>query len=98
MPTTTYDLGDTVRLQATFTNAAGALADPATVSFIVRDPTGTETTYTYAAATVSKASVGVFFRLHVPDAGGHWRWRAVSTGDPATVEEDAFYVKEPWEG
>lgn len=55
MADTAYDIGDRVEFTGTFTNAAGALANPTTVVFKVRRPSGTIVT---VAAT--NPSVGVF--------------------------------------
>jgi len=90
--------GGEVHLEAAFRDINGVLADPSTIVFTIRAPDGTETVYTYSAAEVSRSGTGVYYRDVTPDVGGHWAWRAESTGNPQTAEEDTFYVTARWEG
>lgn len=89
MAINSYDIGDTVRLTAGFSNAAGALADPATVALTVTKPDGT----LLAGTTPTNTSTGLYGYDLVPDMAGLWRYRWVSTGDPATAEEGVFFVR-----
>ena len=42
-----YEIGDQPRITCTFTNLAGTVMDPTTVTCTVKTPSGTSTTYTY---------------------------------------------------
>ena len=88
---TVHDVGDTLRAYgsfrvATFTVTAGvpsatyALADPSTVTLLVETPAGVQTTYTYAGGTVTKDSVGVYYRDVPMTASGQWIFRWTGTG------------------
>lgn len=69
-----------VRLEGTFVNENGDLADPTEVTLYVLNPAGTLTTYTYGASEVTRASLGLFTRLLVLDASGAWYYRFKATG------------------
>ena len=77
---TTYDEGNTVRLEATFKNAANALTDPGTVTLKTEDQAGVVNTYTWAGGGVTRASVGVFYRDVVTIPGKFEYWFAGATG------------------
>lgn len=99
-----YDIGDTVRVYGTFkvgtfTVTAGvpsvtyALADPTTVTLTVWTPAGVSTSYTYAGGTVTRDSLGVFYRdVPVAEAGRYvLRW--TGTGAAAVVEDSIIAVR-----
>lgn len=75
-----YAYGQTARLEATFRDEDDNVADPTTVTLWVENPSGTETSYTYAGATVSKESTGVYYKNFRWDAEGTWRYRWIGTG------------------
>jgi hypothetical protein len=90
-----YSVGDQVRLSATFTNSAGALTDPTTVTCILKrryQVTPVSTTYTYAGGTVTKDGTGLYHVDVVPDNEGIWDYRWVATGTVVAAEEGAFSV------
>lgn len=89
MSTEICDQGDTKRLTATFRNLSDVLTDPTTVTLTVRDPDGTEASYTYAGGTISKESTGVFYRDHdFTKAGRHIeRWTATGTVKDVAARE-----------
>lgn len=69
----------------------GVLTDPSTVSLIVTDPDGVETTYTYAGSTVTRDSLGRFSKTLTAVAGWYfWRW--VGTGTAQSVDQGAVQV------
>ena len=80
-------------ISTAFANSAGAAVDPTTISLTVRDPSGTESTYTYALGTVSRSALGNYFKQFTPDASGTWYYRWVSTGTGLGAEEGMFYVR-----
>lgn len=89
-----YSLGQSVKLTGTFTDAAGAPANPTTVTCTVREPDGTETTYTSATTpAVANPSTGTFTLLLAPDASGMWVYRwAGATGTTTPTDEERFHV------
>ena len=90
----TYDIGDTVRFTAAFTNAADAADDPSTVTLKIREPDSTETSYVYLTdAEVVRDSEGNFHADLVVDASGSWYWRWVGTGDVATATAGSIVVR-----
>lgn len=83
-----YDIGDGIRITATFTNLAGALADPTTVVFRVLDPLGAMTTPSF-----SRDSLGVYYADIVATAKGVWLYRWEGTGSVTVAEESSFTVR-----
>ena len=75
-----HAIGATVTLTATFKNSAGNPTDPTGVSLEVTAPDGSASTYTYAAAQVTKASTGVYTRPVVLTTAGAWHYRWEATG------------------
>lgn len=71
--------GTTVRVTGTFKDA-GVLTDPTTVSLEVSDSAGTITTYTYAAAQITKTSTGIYYKNVAISSEGSWRVRMTGTG------------------
>jgi hypothetical protein len=89
-----YNVGDLVRLTATFTNTSGVAADPTAVSCLVklRYVIGAQTTtYTYPAS-ITKDSTGSYHVDVTPDAEGIWDYRWVGTGTVQAAGESAFNV------
>lgn len=74
-----YPVGSRPRITVTFTDASGAVTDPADVTFVYEDPNGAITTLTYAGSTVSKLSTGIYY-IDVDTTGlpGRWHFRAYS--------------------
>ncbi len=67
---------------ATLTNTftvAGAPTDPSTVSLVVTDPTQASTTYTYAAAQITKTGTGVYTKDIPCTLAGTWTYEWVGT-------------------
>lgn len=87
-----YELNDTADLRCTF-KVSGAVTDPTTISLTVRAPSGTSTTYTYAAATVTRTSEGVYHRNTTLDERGVWFWRWAGTGTCQAAAEGTLTVK-----
>ena len=78
-------VGEPAVLTNTFT-VGGVATDPTTVALAVTDPAGVTTTYTYAGATVSKTSTGVYTKTITPALAGTWAYVWAATG---TVEDIA---------
>lgn len=89
-----YRQGQSVKLTASFTDADGDPANPASVSCLVREPDGTETTYDSASTpAVTNPETGTFEVILPADAPGIWvyRWEG-ATGTTTPVDEDSFTV------
>lgn len=87
-----YQIGDVLRLKATFTDIDGAVADPTTVTITVLAPSGTETEKTYGAAQVTRVSTGVYYYdFSVTESGKHYfNWSA--GGAYVASDQGAFQV------
>ena len=89
-----YNVGQSVKVFCDFTDADGAAANPTTVRCLVREPDGTETTYTSATTpAVTNPSTGRFQLILSADAPGMWsyRWEG-DTGTTTPRDEDQFHV------
>lgn len=95
-----YELGQSVRLTASFANAAGAATDPTTVTFQLGlrtenpppDPTATSLVFGVSGSVV-KDSVGRYHCDITPATAGVWTTRVVGTGTVAAAAVGAFRVK-----
>lgn len=74
-------------------SVAYALTDPTTITLTVRTPSGTSTSYTYGAGTVSKHSTGVFYKEVTVSEGGVYLCSWVVTGAVAAGVDWAFQVE-----
>ena len=91
MPYNIYDLGDSIRVSATFTDADTQDAvDPDVVNLSIRTPDGTLTTYTYGVGgNVVKADVGQYYSIVDVNQSGSWFYRWWSTGFGQAAKEKA---------
>jgi hypothetical protein len=91
-----YIEGQLVRLSAAFTDAAGAAADPTTVTLKylpASAPGATTTTLTYPEDTeIVKDSTGNYHYDLPLDDPGAWVWRWESTGDAQAATQGEFSV------
>lgn len=81
---------------ATLSNAfsvAGTATDPDTVTLVVTDPAGTATTYTYAGATITKSSTGVYTKDIPCTSAGLWTYVWVGTGAASDVAPGSWFVE-----
>ena len=91
----TYDVGDEVRLSAAFEKPANTPADPGTIVFKVKDPSGNITTYTYGSdAQLVKDSTGNYHVDVTIDEEGTWFYRFTGTGTVVAAGESFFYARE----
>jgi uncharacterized protein YfaS (alpha-2-macroglobulin family) len=87
-----YKVGQKVRCSVVFT-VDDVDTDPTTVTFKVKDPSGTTTTQVYLTDDeVVKTAVGVYYADVDTDEKGEWNFRWEGTGACAAVEEQAFNV------
>lgn len=82
------DIGDLVRITARFTDADNEPADPTSVSILVREPNGNESTM-----SVSNPSVGVYYAEQSIDASNCWWFRAKGTGTIEAAVERVLMVR-----
>lgn len=70
----------------------GVATDPTTVSLIITTPTGTETTYTWAASEITRTSAGVFTKNIACTEDGTWTFQWVGTGAASDTETGTWDV------
>lgn len=88
----TYDIGDVIKTTCTF-SVDDAATDPTTVTLTVKKPSGTATSYTYAAGDITKSSTGVYSMGIPVTEAGLWWYEWVGTGTAATAEQGNFFVR-----
>lgn len=71
----------------------GLLTDPTTVTLRIKEPDGTVTSYTYAAADLTKVSTGIYTYTFAPDQVGSGWLEAIGTGTVVAVDELAYTVR-----
>lgn len=85
---TTYDVGDQVRLEVTFAASDGIGTNPSAVVLAILAPDGTSSTPT----PVSSGS-GVYYHLLTLTQAGRWRYRWTGTGAVIASEEGEIDVR-----
>ncbi len=94
MATNILDVGDVVRLSATFTDLSGSPAIPATVVCRVKNGYGSEiATYVYGQGTLVATGSGAYRVDHLIDGPGYWKYRFQGTGTNQAAEEFTFHVR-----
>ena len=95
MATTTVDYGDQITATAAFTNAAGTAANPTTVRWRLRPPTGAEVlvTATGGGYTLANPATGTHTLTFTPTAAGSWWVRCEGLGAVQQAAEDILVVK-----
>lgn len=83
-----YDVGDTVRLTATFTDASDVDANPTTVTVSVRAPDGMTTT-----PTATQDSTGIWYYDLTLSQAGTWRYRFAGTGALVAAAEGQLFAR-----
>jgi hypothetical protein len=87
-----YMLGTGVTITETFL-LDGVATDPSNVTFYVRDPQDTLTTYVFGVdAELTNPAVGVYQLAIVPTIPGHYNYRAEGTGTVVAACEGDFDV------
>lgn len=88
-----YQIGSGATLACTFTNQAGAVADPGVVTFTLRQPDGTVTTYTYGIdSELTRTGVGIFTVDLVFTQSGRHRYRFAGSSSNASVGPGTLIV------
>lgn len=90
-----FDVGDQVRLTATFTDTASAPSDPSEVTLRHRDPAGNVAAEIYngGAGNVVRDGAGAYHLDLDIDEAGRWYWRAEGTVTPRAAGERSFEVR-----
>jgi hypothetical protein len=90
-----WQLGDLVRLSATYKDLADALVDPTSVQLEVTRPSGALDSYTWPAGpTLTRESLGVFRRDYAITERGRHYYRWISTGNGQAAEPGEFVATE----
>ena len=92
MAINTYDKGDSVKLQATFT-IDSVNTDPTTIVLKVKNPAGTSIAYTYLAAEITKSANGIYYKEISVTDDGMWYYRWEGTGNLLAASEHSFKVR-----
>lgn len=93
-PINFYDEAQRVRCIGTFTDFAGALGDPSTVTFKFRSPAGLVTIWIYGADfQVVRESLGVYHADIDAQSDGLWTYRWQSTGNIQASRERSFAIR-----
>lgn len=82
---------------ATLTNTfkiSGVATDPTTIALAVTDPTGTTTTYTYAAGQITRSGAGIYTKDVACATAGEWSYVWTGTGAAADVIAGTWTVFE----
>lgn len=89
-----YDIGEQVICQATFTLVStGAVVDPTNVFFQYKMPNGTITSWQFGVdPQVANLSTGIYTATVNITAAGIWYYRWYSTGTGMTADEGVFNV------
>lgn len=86
------------RISVTFIDSNGDPADPTAVTLKVKNPAGTETSYTYAAEEITKSDTGDYYKdLTIAGATtseGVWYYRWEAAGAIVTANEGNFTIND----
>lgn len=87
----TYDIGDQVRVQASFRDLDGDLTNPTSTTLKYKDPSGNVTTVNNG--DISNDGTGVKYYDITVDEAGQWWYRFSGTGAVVAAEEAFFTVR-----
>lgn len=89
-------LNDTLRVTFTFTDTAGAVTDPTTVTLSFRPPQGGWRDYVYGTdAAVVKSATGIYYVDVSCNRLGKWTYKAVGDNIASPRNWTFDVVKEP---
>ena len=91
MVTTAHDIGDTRRLQATFTDVSGTATNPTTIALVIKAPDGTKTTKDINDLT--NDGTGIYFYDHAFTTAGRHIINWTATGAVITAAETEIYIR-----
>ena len=91
-----YDVGDMIRVRGSFTNSAGAVVDPSSITFQYRqflaDPLSL-TTLVYGVGSITRVSTGEYYHDLAVNTDGEWRYRWNGLGANAAAVEGLFKIR-----
>ena len=93
-PYNTYQIGDTVRVKAEFTQLDVPTA-PDTVSLQIKNPEGTVLLYTYAGGSVNRDTTtsGTYYKDIFLGDLGKWMYRFQGSGTVTAADEHYLLVE-----
>ena len=87
-----YDIGRTIRFGMTLTDINDNPADPGTLTFRIKDPSGAVTSFVWQTdAELVRSAQGEFYIDYQVGADGPHRYRWESAGSVPAVREHGFY-------
>jgi len=89
----TYQVGETIRLNAAITNAAGEAVNPTTVLITINKPDGSVGQAATAMANPETGSYNYDYLIATDIGAYHYSVKA-TTGTRITIEKDVFVVDE----
>jgi hypothetical protein len=90
---TVWLVGQQPKLTADFKTTAGVLTDPSAVTFKIKLPSGTTTTYVYGVdSQLVRASTGSYYVLWTLTVAGTHRYSFTGTGALTAYNETVFVV------
>jgi hypothetical protein len=87
-----FDIGDRIRITATFT-ISDAPVDPDAFTITIQDALGTETEYTITDSGILHIGVGIYAIRYIAEKSGLCTVLWKSTGNIVTAGEDSFRVR-----
>lgn len=93
-----YDVGDVVRLTATFTNSAGVVVDPSSIFAwhqIMKPILFDVTTIGYGVNSMTRSSAGIYYTDIPVNSAGEWHYRFRGYGANAAAVNGKFQVLIP---
>ena len=94
MTTPAHDIGDLRRLSVAFTDSGGTAGDPDAVTFTLRTPDGTVTTYTYGTdAELVRSGTGAYYVDWTIAQAGRHVYRFAGAGTLTAAENSEFYAR-----
>jgi len=91
-----YRIGQQPVITARCTNAAGALANPTTITFQTVDPAGTQTSTSNPNAAITNPSTGIWVYTWPGSTGvtvaGMYGWRVKGVGTVIDADDGTFEV------
>ena len=91
----TYDIGDMIRLAATFTSGE-VNADPTVITLKIKHPSGSVDTYLYGGGTIEmiRPGTGDYYKDVTLAEQGGWYYRFAGTGTLVAAAENYFDVRD----
>jgi len=91
-----YLVGDQPTIKCTFRDRAEVATDPTTVTFTMKEPDGTKTTYTYGTDTELRNDATGVYQTEWPitKEGAHY-FEFRGTGTVAAVQDATFAARAP---